>query len=166
MSEASSSAAAADDASITTDPAHAEAPPPTREAVAAALPVVQSGARWFWWIAVLSLVNTVLHQSGSSTNFVVGLGITIMADAFFESMKAIGFAFDALVLGFFFLMGWLGRQGKVWPFFVGAAVYVGDALIYLYFEDWMPLAFHAFALFFIVKGGWVLRDVLGKLSLR
>lgn len=123
-------------------------------------PGVANGAKWFWWIAGLSLVNTVLIHSGSDTSFVVGLGFTLMADALFQSVKAIAFAIDAVALGFFFLMGYLSLRGHFWAFIVGAVVYAGDALIYLYFQDFMSVAFHGLALFYIVKGALGLRAAL------
>jgi len=121
-------------------------------------PVVQSAARWFWWIAGLSVVNTALSHSGSDTNFVVGLGITAIADAVFAHARPIAFAIDAVAIGFFFLMGLHGARGKAWAFYVGLAVYVLDAFIYAKFGDWMPVAFHGLAIWFIAKGVLRLRE--------
>lgn len=129
-------------------------------ALAAAHPQVISGAQWFWWIAGLSLVNSVLIHSGSNTSFVIGLGFTLVADGLFQTVKPIAFAVDALALGFFFGLGWFARKGQVWAFITGIVFYVLDAGIYLYFEDWMPLAFHAFALFYIVRAMMQLRAAL------
>ena len=39
-----------------------------------------SGANWFYWIAGLSLVNTILLYTGSEWVFVVGLGVTQLID--------------------------------------------------------------------------------------
>jgi hypothetical protein len=130
---------------------------PTRREIAAANASVQSAARWFWWITGLSLVNIVMNQTGSNTNFVIGLSLTFFADAMFASAKLIGFALDALILGFFFLMGLQASRGKLWAFYAGAAVYVVDALIYVMFNDWMSVGFHGLALFFIVRGAMSLR---------
>ena len=90
--------------------------------------------------------------------------MTFFADALFAGAKIIGFAVDALILGFFFLMGLHASRGKLWAFYVGAAVYVVDALIYVAFGDWMSVGFHAFALFFIVKGAMSLRASLQQLG--
>jgi len=130
--------------------------------LAAALPAVRSAARWFWWIAGLSLVNIFMLQTGSETSFVMGLGITAMSDAVFASNKLIGFGIDASVLAFFALLGLLAQRGQLWAFYMGTAVYALDALIYVRFEDWMPAGFHALAIFFIVKGVMVLREALKK----
>ncbi len=42
-----------------------------RALVAQSDPQIISGARWFWWIAGLSLVNSVLIHGGSDTSFVI-----------------------------------------------------------------------------------------------
>jgi hypothetical protein len=123
-------------------------PPPA----AARSPLVNSGARWFWWIAGLSLVNIIMSQSGSKTSFVMGLGITAVSDALFEAQKAIGFGIDALILGLFFFLGQQALRGKLWAFYLGITLYALDALIYLILQDWMPVAFHALAIFFIARG--------------
>jgi hypothetical protein len=120
-------------------------------------PVVVASARWFWWIAALSLVNTVLVQSGSDMNFVVGLGITAGANVLFAGAKTIGFVVDAVAIGFFFLMGWQAQRGKLWAFYLGIGVYTLDALVYVAFQDWMPVGFHALAIYFMVKGAMILR---------
>jgi len=136
------------------------APKPTAGDVAAASPLVRASARWFWWIAGLSLVNVVLFQTGSKTSFVMGLGITAISDALFASNKPVGFVIDAIALGFLLLMGLQASRGKLWAFYLGVAVYALDALIYVGAQDWMPVAFHALAIFFIVKGAISLRQAL------
>jgi hypothetical protein len=147
---------------FTAPPAEAPAPAASLDyaAIAQANPQVISGARWFWWIAGLSLVNSVLLHSGSNTSFVIGLGFTLVADGFFQALKPIAFAIDALALAFFFGLGWFAGKGHVWAFITGIVFYVLDAGIYFYFEDWMPLAFHAFALFYIIRATTQLRAAI------
>lgn len=115
-------------------------------------PIVISAARWFWWIAGLSLVNSVLFHSGSDLNFVIGLGLTTVADALFADQLVIAVAITAVILGFYFFMGFKAQQGQLWAFYIGLAVYALDALIFVPFQDWMPIGFHALAIFFIFKG--------------
>lgn len=139
--------------------AAASAPSPAidRAAIVQSDPVIVSGAGWFWWIVGLSLVNTVLIHSGSDTSFVVGLGFTTVADAMFREMKVVAFILDAIALGTFVALGLLSRKGHLWAFITGIVLYGLDALIYLAFQDWMPVAFHAFALFYMVRGAAALR---------
>ena len=131
-----------------------------RAAVAQAHPEITRGARWFWWIAGLSVVNTVMIHSGGDINFVIGLGFTMMADAVFQSYKVIAFGIDAVALGVIFGLGWFAGKGHLWAFVVGAVLYGLDALIYVYFQDWMSVAFHGLALFYIIKGAGALRTAL------
>ena len=133
---------------------------PSRKDIAEATPGVAGAARWFWWIAGLSLVNTILIHSGSETSFVVGLGFTMMADIIFKSVKAVAFGIDAVAIIFFFLMGRFALRGHVWAFVVGGVLYTLDACIYLYFKDFMPLGFHGFALFYIGRGAFTLHNSL------
>ena len=115
-------------------------------------PVIQSAARWFWWIAGLSLVNAVMFHSGSDVNFVVGLAMTTIASVAFAQNLPIAIALAAIMIGFYFLMGFHAQRRALWAFYLGLAVYALDALIYVLFQDWMSVAFHALAAFFIFKG--------------
>jgi hypothetical protein len=110
-----------------------------------------AGARWFWWIAGLSAVNIACDLAHADVNFVLGLAFTQMAHAMFQSNIAIALAIDVLFIGGFYLLGLKAQQGKVWAFALGGVVYLCDALLYVKFADWMPVAFHALALFYIGK---------------
>ena len=120
-------------------------------------PIVLSAARWFWWIAGLSLVNTVMSLSGSDTNFVIGLAMTSVITAMFAATVPLALALAGVTIGFYVWMGWLAQRCKLWAFYAGLAVYAVDALIYARVEDWMPVAFHAFAIYCIGKGVMRLR---------
>lgn len=113
---------------------------------------VVSAARWFWWIAGLSLVNAILNFSGSDMNFVVGLGITSLATAMFAGNLPVAMLLVALSVGFYFVMGLQAQRERLWAFYAGLVVYGLDALIFVKIEDWMPVAFHGLAIFYIVKG--------------
>ena len=117
----------------------------------AADPVVQSSARWFWWIAGLSAVNVAMAMSQGQTRFVAGLAFTEIAHALFESNLPIAFLIDALFIGGFGFLGLKAKQGASWAFIVGIVVYVCDALVCVKAQDWMSAAFHGLALFYIVK---------------
>jgi len=120
-------------------------------------PTVASSARWFWWIAGLSLVNLFLFYSGSNTSFVVGLGMTAVVSAMFTDPKVVGLVLSALIIGHYGVIGYFALREKLWAFYIGLVVYVLDALIYAFFEDWMPVAFHAYVIFHLFKGISALR---------
>ena len=121
---------------------------------------IVSGARWFWWIAGMSLLNTVLMHSGSDRTFVIGLGFTLIADVIFQEVPVIAWLVDAFAVGFFVLMGWLAGRGRMSAFVLGILCYTADGFIYLYFEEWIPLAIHALALFYLVRAALLLRSAV------
>jgi hypothetical protein len=135
------------------------------KSLVAGTPKVASAARWFWWIAGLSAVNTLLLNFGSNTSFVIGLGFTLIADAFFQAFKPAAFVIDIVAIGFFYAMGHFSLRGHRWAFIVGAVVYALDALIYVYFQDFMPVAFHAWALFCIISGFIALNTAINQAKL-
>lgn len=132
-----------------------------RTAVVAARPRIASAARWFWWIAGLSVVNSVMVATGSHTSFLAGLGITQLADGFFHAFPPAAYALDLAVVGFFVAMGFVARRGYRWAFVVGGVAYALDALIFLPFGAYLPIAFHLWALFFITNGGLKLHRAIG-----
>jgi hypothetical protein len=107
------------------------------------------GARWFWWIAGLSAVNVACSLAHADINFVLGLAFTQLAHGLFAGNLGIALAIDALFIGGFFLLGQQAQKGRTWAFALGVPVYLCDGLIYAKFADWMPVAFHVLALFYI-----------------
>lgn len=126
--------------------------PADRKALVSAHPRIASAARWFWWIAGLSLVNSVLIHSGSNTSFLVGLGFTLVADTMFATMKPIAYAIDLLSIGFYVGIGLIALRGYRWAFVVGGILYALDGAIYLLGEEWLPVAFHVYVLIMITTG--------------
>jgi hypothetical protein len=147
-----------------TKPGDLSTPAPTpafdRAAIAQSEPEVVSGASWFWWIAGLSLINSVLLHSGSDTSLAIGLGFTLMVDAIFQEIKVVAFIIDALALATVCGLGYYARKGYVWAFVVGIVLYSLDALIYLGLQAWIGMAIHAFALFYMIRGALRLRAAL------
>ena len=42
---------------------------------------VKSGANWFYWIAALSLVNSIIVMANGQWSFILGLGVTEIENA-------------------------------------------------------------------------------------
>lgn len=137
--------------------------PAGAQAVLVTVQRFQSGANWFFWIAALSIVNSVILLSGSDWAFVVGLGITQVFDGIAHAIaqeaqgsataiKAIGFGFDLVAAGVFAGFGVLARKQFTWAFVLGMALYGLDGLLFLLFGDLLSIAFHVFALFCIFNG--------------
>ena len=121
------------------------------------------GANWFFWVAGLSIVNSIVAHTGGDRYFVVGLGVTLVVDGLAKAIGAqhanlqgvlmafaIGFAVAVaiMVTGF----GLLARKGYVIPFAVGMILYLCDGLIFLLFQDFLSVAFHGWALVWMWNG--------------
>jgi sirohydrochlorin ferrochelatase len=133
---------------------------PTQPTVAPAKVIagarVKAGARWFYWIAALSMVNSVVVIAGGSLHFVVGLGITTVVDVLAKGVGSAGTVLDLVingtVAGIFFLFGSFAAKGQKWAFLVGMVLYGLDGLLLLGVKDILSVGFHAYALFAISRG--------------
>ena len=116
----------------------------------------RSGASWFYWIAGLSLVNTILSSLGSNRRFVIGLGMTEVVDYIAKQAGATGgfvpLAIDVLIVGMFAFFGYKACQHSRAAFLTGMIVYVLDAGLLLLAADYFSVAFHGLALSYIFKG--------------
>jgi hypothetical protein len=113
------------------------------------------GARWFYLIAAVSLINTVVALAGQHWRFIIGLGTTQLANALAlrnGRVWAPALLLDLLLIGGFVLLGYLALQGRPWAFAVGFAVYALDGLIFLAARHWIGLGFHVFVLVMVFKG--------------
>src|SRR5258705_756868 len=119
-----------------------------------------SGARWFFWIAALSLITSVASLSGSNWRFFASLGITQILDAIFvavaknsgDGAKIFAFFIDLIIGGIFAVCGLLALKRQSWAFIGGIVLFGLDSLIFLIGSDWLGFAFHGFVLFCLVKG--------------
>jgi hypothetical protein len=117
---------------------------------------VRSSARWFFWIAALSVINAFTASSGTGMVFVVGLAITQFISGFAARMdsggQGIGMALIFLASGVFAVFGYFASKRHTWSFIVGMVLYAGDALLAVLVQDWMLVAFHVFVLFWLFLG--------------
>ncbi len=71
---------------------------------------VRSGANWFYWIAGLSVVNSIAFVSGANFMMTLGLASSLMAAAFLRGFGTIGSVLGIVVTagiaGVFALFGW------------------------------------------------------------
>ena len=129
-----------------------------------------SGANWFFWIAGLSLVNSVLMLSGTGWGFIIGLGMTQVIDGIATEValeaneaatvvKLVAFGFDLVVAGMCAGVGLLARKRFAWAFILGMILYAMDGMIFLLAQDWWSFGFHVFALYGIWNGLKALRQL-------
>ena len=125
---------------------------------------LKSGASWFYWIAGLSLINSAIALSGSATRFIVGLGLTQVFDGFAQGLGssgglAVAVVLDLLIAVVFVFFGVFANKRHSWAFIVGMILYSLDGLIFLVFQEWLPLAFHVFALWCVFRGFKACREL-------
>ncbi|HMT06733.1 MAG TPA: hypothetical protein PKA82_01935 [Pyrinomonadaceae bacterium] len=128
----------------------------------------KSGANWFYWIAGLSLVNSLAFVFGANFSFLAGLGITQVVEALIvvsiengapSMLKGFAIAFDVVVFGVFALLGYYANKLFTVAFVIGIVAYVIDGALVLAVGSIASAAFHAFALFFIVRGFLACRNI-------
>ena len=124
---------------------------------------IRSGISWFYWIAALSVLNTIIYLFGSSLTFVVGLGMTQFVDGFTSALatqigqggfvfRLVGIGLDLSIAGAFAAIGYFGIKRVRWPIIAGMVLYFLDALLLLFAGDYLGILFHAWALFSIGTG--------------
>ena len=123
----------------------------------------KAGANNFYWIAVLSVVNSFISAFGGGLTFVVGLGVTQIVDALSVIVarnmpdaaliaKGIGLVLSIVISGVIAIFGYFAGKGQRWAFYVGMALYSLDALLLLAFQDWLGFAFHLYFLWGLFTG--------------
>ncbi|MGH2627923.1 MAG: hypothetical protein ACRDHY_14890 [Anaerolineales bacterium] len=127
------------------------------------------GASWFFWIAALSAINSIISITGGDRVFIFGLGVTQVVDAFasvFEEELGLGrgswlgiagLVLSLLVAGLIALIGYLARKGNQFVYVLGMGLYVLDGAEVAVFEDWLSLLFHGFVMIYLVMGFRALR---------
>ena len=129
---------------------------------------IKSGANWFYWIAGLSLINSLIILFGGEWNFIFGLGITQVIDAVGQAMaeenggamsfKIVALALSAGGVATYALFGWLASRHQSAGFVIGMVFYGCDTFIFLAAGDFVGVGFHVFALFLMGRGSQALRE--------
>jgi len=132
---------------------------------------LKGGVSWFFWIAGLSIINSIIFFTGGSITFVVGLGATQFIDGVVSGVvnkvssgtgtiiRVIGYGLDFLLAGTFFTCGILGRKRLRWVVIGGMILYGLDGLLALAFGDWLSTIFHVLALFGLWKGQKAIKEL-------
>jgi len=130
----------------------------------AATQQLKSGANWFYWIAGLSVVNSVIAVAGGDWYFIIGLGMNHLVNGIISAATpggysnadaiaiAIGLIFNVLIAGLFALFGYLANKRFKWAFITGMILYTFDGLLFLIVSDFLSIGFHIFALYGMYRG--------------
>ena len=129
----------------------------------------ESGARWFFWIAGLSIINSIVVLAEGRWNFLLGLGVTQVISGFAlglseqlgSAVKSIALVLDLIVAGIFVGLGLFAQKHHTWAFIVGMVVYALDGLIFVLVQEWLSVAFHVFVLYSVYRGLAANRKLIG-----
>ena len=119
-----------------------------------------SGARWFYWIAALSFITSLIALSGYKWGFLASLGVTQIINAVANALaergagaaRVVALVFDALASGVFVLLGYFAVKRHSWAFIAGLVLYVLDALLFVLAGFWLGLIFHGYVTYCLVNG--------------
>lgn len=120
-----------------------------------------TGANWFYWVAVLSLLNTFIIWYFNIPNLPFALGITewvdgttghLNAEGWYPPIQTTGLLLDILIAAAFAAFGYIAKRGSDFAFVLGMFIYVCDALLALGLKDFFGFAFHFIPLFLMFKG--------------
>ena len=119
---------------------------------------LRGSTSWFYWIAGLSLLNSVLMWIGGGLNFLVGLAVTQLVDGIVYGVAGelglngnllvilIALVIDLVIAGIFAAFGWLAMRRHRWSLILGMVLYGLDGILFLIFGGLPSFAFHIFAL--------------------
>ncbi|MEO5859206.1 MAG: hypothetical protein ABIR33_09685 [Pyrinomonadaceae bacterium] len=118
---------------------------------------MQLGANWFFWVAILGVINSAIVYYFGLPSLFFGLGTTQYVDSQMvasgpEAQRVAGLAINLGIAGVIASFGYLTRKGGDVAFIVGMFLYVFDSVIALGYRDFFSFGFHMFALFFMFKG--------------
>jgi hypothetical protein len=117
---------------------------------------VLHGADWFIWIAILSVINSLIVYFYHIPNMPIALGITQWVDGttsgFNASMTTAGLATNLIIAALLAMFGYFARRGSDLAFVLGIFLYVIDAFLMIGLRDFFGFGIHLLALFFLVKG--------------
>lgn len=120
----------------------------------------RSGVQWFYWIAALTLVTSVISLAGGGWRFFLSLGVTQLIDAIAVELSAslgnatkiIAIVLDIFAIAVFAAVGWLASKRQMWAYVVGMVLFLLDGLVSLVFGDWLGVIVHAIVLFVMFRG--------------
>ncbi len=118
----------------------------------------------FYWIAGLSILNSLVYYLGGNFNFVLGLAFTQFVDGFAGALakelsgngpliiQIMGFILDLIVAGVFVVFGIFANKRHKWAFIIGMILYTIDGILFLLFKDFLSFGFHVFILIGLFSG--------------
>jgi hypothetical protein len=116
---------------------------------------MRRGASWFFTIAILSGINSLLQIFDAHIRFIFGLGITQVVGTMAKQSSngtVVLLIVDGLFIGLLLLCGKWARERSQGAFLGGMIAYALDGLLLLLFNMWIDAAVHAYALYRMWQG--------------
>lgn len=107
---------------------------------------IRSGASWFYWVAGMSVINSILLLCNSGFGFAVGLGLTTITDVAFATMPVVAMLISILSSAVIALFGWFAIKRHAWAFIVGLVALLIDTGLCVLIQSWISVAFHVWAI--------------------
>src|SRR5829696_1775129 len=103
----------------------------------------RSGANWFYWIAGLTIITSLITFFGGGIRFLFSLGLTQFIDGLAlglatqlgSAVQIVALLLDVIVTGIFVLFGYLAGRKMLWAYVAGMVVFLLDGLLSLAFAD-------------------------------
>ncbi len=124
----------------------------------------KNGAAWFYWIAGLSILNSIILIAGGSFAFIFGLAITQLIDAVAVVVETdlginrpsvitfIALGLDLIIAAVFVGIGYAARKRNQIIYMSGIGLYAVDALLCIFIQYWLGILFHLFAIAGLLAG--------------
>jgi hypothetical protein len=130
---------------------------------AATIASMQRGASWFYTVAILSGINSLLQIFEAKIRFIFGLGITQVVGSMAKqggNGTVVLLLVDGLFIGLLLLCGKWARERSQGAFLGGMTAYALDGLLLVLFGMWIDAAVHAYALYRMWQGYAASRELL------
>ncbi len=115
-----------------------------------------SGANWFYWLAILSVINSLIVYFLGIRNLPFAFGVTQWFDGtsapFNPVFHTSSLIIDILIAAGFACFGLVSRKRNDVLYILGIFLYVVDALLSLGLKEFYGFAFHFLGIFYLCKG--------------
>jgi hypothetical protein len=128
----------------------------------------RSGANWFYWIAGLTLVTSIIGLLGGGWRFFLSLGVTQVidgialaaAESLGDATKIIALVLDIVITAMFAGFAYLAHKRQLWAYMAGIVVFGLDGLLSLAIFDIIGILVHGFVLVMMIRGFMAGREML------
>jgi hypothetical protein len=132
------------------------------------LRTAHAGANWFFWLAALSILNSLIVYYVGFGNLPFAFGITEWTDGTAGSFTnqlwqnpptTAALVINILIAIAFAGFGYLARRGNDAAWVIGVLLYVIDAMLSIGMRDFWGFSFHLVGFFFLFRGLMASRHV-------